>query len=113
MRPACARSPRIKVEVAEARSHLGRVLTAVGRSSVHQETPVRPLHRTTGPTLTIDAPGVRNAPQHLMSSHTTAQVRGTVKGCVVRRREVTRSTVSGKSLARPCVVISLSAVALD
>ena len=40
-------------------------------------------------------------PRTTSCTHTTARVRGAVEGCIVGRSEVARSTVSGKSLARP------------
>jgi hypothetical protein len=90
---------KLKSRVAEADSHLGRVLTAVGRSSVHQETPVRPPHRTGDPIPIIDAPVVRNPVQGLTYPHDRAAERR-YEGLGRGWRGVTCSTVSGQSLAR-------------
>jgi hypothetical protein len=50
--------------------------------------------------------GEFTTPRRTSRAHTTTLVRGAVEGRVVRRREVTCSAVSGKSLARaPCVIV--------
>ena len=62
-------------------------------------------NRTGDPILTMDVRVVHDPSQDL-TCHTTTLVRGNVEGRVVRRREVTCSAVSGKSLARaPCVIV--------
>ena len=97
-------SPQERSRGGGAGSTLGRVLTAVGRSSVHQGTPVRPLHRTGDPSL----PSVRRGftpPVSTSRDHTTAQVTGGAEDRAVGRREGTCGAVSGKSLARACTVV--------
>jgi hypothetical protein len=49
--------------------------------------------------------GAFTTPHRTSRAHTTVLVRGAVEGRVVGRGEVTRSAVSGKSLAGPCVVV--------
>ena len=49
--------------------------------------------------------GEFTTPRMTFRHHMNVQVKGTVVGWVVRRREAARSAVSGKSLARPWMFV--------
>ena len=93
-------SQRIPMRMGSGPTILKQQLTSV--SAVQSLCGAPRRNRIGDPILTIDAPAV-HAPGSTSRPHTTAQVRGAVGECVVRRGEATYSAVSGKSLARQAV----------